>query len=98
MPRKQPKGIAAKWLKVIRRIPGYDSVATAGECWFDAKAAERAIRFFEECLTHVKGEKAGSGDKPPQAFLLDPWEQAIVANIFGWKRPDGSRRDRKSVV
>lgn len=78
--------------EVIRLIPGYDPFAHCGECWFDAQAAERVVRFFATYLTHVKGKLAR---KP---FTLEPWQVAIVANLFGWKRPDGTRRYREAFV
>lgn len=91
MPRKAKKSrVPAKWAKLLRRIPGgYDPIATAGDCHFDRKAAQRALDFYPECLTHVKGALAG---KP---FNLEPGQRAIVANMYGWKRPDGTRRYRE---
>ncbi len=83
---------AVDWPKVLGLIPGYDPWATAGECTFDAAAADHVVGFFSEMLVHVKGEWAG---KP---FVLAPWEQAIVGNLFGWKRPDGTRRYREALV
>ncbi len=80
---------------IIQLIPGYDPVATAGDCWFDKGAAQLALDFFPECLRHVKGELGPSAEFPNgQPFILEPEQQAIVANIFGWKRPDGMRRYR----
>jgi phage terminase large subunit-like protein len=78
---------------LLREIPGYDPFATAapGE-WFDPIAAQRALDFFPECLKHVEGEKAG------QPFVLERWQQAVVANVFGWKRKDGRRRYRQVFV
>ena len=62
---------------------------TDGEFWFDEKAADRAVQFFERCLTHVKGELAG------QPLKLDPWEaERIVRPLFGWKRKNGTRKYR----
>lgn len=77
--------------EIIRLIPGYDSFRDAGDCTFDEATATRAIQFIES-LTHVKGELAG---KP---FLLQDWQQAIIANLFGWKRPDGTRRYRECFL
>lgn len=74
--------------RVILQVPGYNPHDMAGGCTFDPEAAGLAIDFFHECLTHVRGELAG---KP---FLLEPWQQAVVANMFGWKRLDGTRRYR----
>jgi phage terminase large subunit-like protein len=65
----------------------------AGGFWFDEEAADRAVAFFETCLTHTKGEMAG---KP---LMLDDWERdRIVRPLFGWKRADGTRRYRKIFV
>ena len=46
-----------------------------------------AIQFFN-LLRHSKGEWAG------QPVSLAPWQQFIVASVFGWKRADGTRRFR----
>lgn len=54
---------------------------------FDRKAAARAIKFIES-LKHTKGEWAG------RKFILEPWQQFVVWNIFGWKLADGTRRFR----
>ena len=77
--------------KFLRLIPGYDPFATAGDCTFDKKSAKRAIDFFTECLTFTAGEWMG------RPFVLEPWQQAIVGNIFGWKRPNGTRRYREAL-
>ena len=46
--------------------------------------------FFEKFLHHVKGEWAGD------AFVLGDWERdRIIRPLFGWKRPDGTRKYRK---
>ena len=78
--------------EIIQGIPGYDPVATVGDCHFDEKAAQLALDFFPECLKHVKGHLAG---KP---FRLEPWQQSIIANLFGWKRADNTRRYRKAFI
>lgn len=84
--------IPKKWVDIILAIPGYDPIKTAGNCYFDVPTAEMAISFFPNCLSHVKGKLAG---KP---FKLEKWQKAIVANIFGWKRPDGTRRYREVFI
>jgi len=78
--------------EIIQLVPGYDPVATAGGCRFDGDTAQLAIEFIEECCHHVKGEKAGT------RLLLEEWQKAIVANLFGWKRPDGTRRYREALI
>lgn len=67
---------------------GYSPWKTRGDCAYDVRAAQQAIDFFPRFLVHIKGELAG---KP---LYLEPWQAAIVASIFGWKRPDGTRRFR----
>lgn len=59
--------------------------------YFDKKAAMRAIRFIEK-LKHTKGEWAG------QRFRLEPWQQFVLWNIFGWKNADGTRRFRYAYI
>lgn len=78
--------------EVTRLIPGYDAWATAEDCTFDYNCAQYACDFFPECLTHTKGEWTG------QPIILEPWQQGIIANIFGWKRPDGTRRYRQALI
>lgn len=53
--------------------------------YFDKKTAMHAIRFIEK-FKHTKGEWAG------QRFRLEPWQQFVLWNIFGWKNADGTRR------
>lgn len=78
--------------KVIKKIPGYDPYRDAKGFHFDVEAAQDAIDFFPEFLVHVKGKKAG------QSFELEKWEQAIIANLFGWKRKDGTRRYKYAFI
>lgn len=59
--------------------------------YFDKKAAMRAIYFIEK-LKHTKGEWAG------QRFRLEPWQQFVLWNIFGWKNADGTRRFRYAYI
>ena len=36
------------------------------------------------------------GEKTGQPFVLLPWQRAFVANLYGWLRPDGTRRYRQA--
>jgi phage terminase large subunit-like protein len=60
--------------------------------YFDERAATVAERFFDRMLVHVEGPMAG---KP---FVLEPWQRAIVREVFGRKRPDGLRQYRKVYI
>jgi phage terminase large subunit-like protein len=53
---------------------------------FDSRSAQRVINFFERILRHYQGKWAG---KP---FLLAPWEQFVIWNLYGFQKPDGTRR------
>lgn len=58
---------------------------------FDRQDAQHATDFFG-FLKHSKGEWAG------QEFILEPWQQFLLWNIFGWKRADGMRRFRTAYI
>ena len=56
--------------------------------YFDSATADRVIDFFSH-LSHIKGEWAG------RPILLEPWEQFIIANLFGWKKGKGINAPRR---
>lgn len=58
---------------------------------FDAAAARRALTFFS-VLRHSKGEWAN------REFKLEPWQEFIIASLFGWKLEDGTRRFRRAYI
>lgn len=72
-------------------VAGFNPVATAGDCWYDEEAAEKAVKFIGK-LRHTKGKWAG------QQVKLEAWQLAYIRTLFGWKRPDGSRRFRVSFL
>lgn len=74
--------------KPPRDIAGYDPVVTAGDCMYDEEAAEKAVQFFPRLMRHIKGPNAG------EPFRLEEWQANVNRTIFGWKRPDGTRRYR----
>lgn len=80
-----------QWHRAMQ-LPGYDPWRDAGDMAFDAAEATRAIEFFHEMLKHGEGAVAG------QPFLLERWQQAVVGNLFGWKRKDGTRRYREGML
>lgn len=69
------------------------------EFWYDAAAAETAVRFFAQHLRFTKGEWAG------RPFVLQPWQaDRIIRPLYGWKRRDAddpgqcTRRYRRCVI
>ncbi len=47
---------------------------------------------FVEHMPHVKGPLAG------KTIRLEPWQIFILTTLFGWVKPDGKRRFRRSYV
>ncbi|MBN2842828.1 MAG: terminase large subunit [Sedimentisphaerales bacterium] len=76
----------------IFKIPNYDPVATnTDDYYFDEDRANHVIGFIES-LKFIEGSKAG------QPFVLEPWQKAIVGNIFGWVNESGMRRFKKIFI
>lgn len=73
-------------------MAGFNPNLNKGDCWYDEEAGERVVRFFRECLKFVDDTKAG---KP---MILEPWQDDIFRTLFGWKRPDGTRRFRQALI
>lgn len=61
------------------------------ESSYDKAKADRAVAFIQN-LKHTKGKWDG---KP---FLLLPWQEQIVRDIFGIVRPDGKRQFRSTYI
>ena len=79
---------AGKWeqLACQRYVADLESGRERG-LRLDRDRADLALKFFS-LVKHSKGEWAG------QTFRLEPWQQFIVWNLFGWQREDGTRRFR----
>lgn len=75
-------------LKNVHRIWGFRD-DRGNTWWFDAYAADRAVRWIEAYMRHTNGEWDG---KP---FKLAPWQRKVVRQVFGWKGADGYRRFRQ---
>ena len=58
---------------------------------YDEAKADRAVMFIEN-LRHTKGKWAG------QPFLLLPWQEQIVRDIFGIVNEDGTRQFKTAYV
>lgn len=84
--------VSSEWAGLLKALPGYDPFDQAGDCEFIVSKAEERLHFFERCLTHIKGAKAG------EKFELERWQKSVIANLFGWIRPDGTRRYREALI
>jgi phage terminase large subunit-like protein len=54
--------------------------------FFDAKAADRPLKFMEKYLRFYEGIYAG------RAFEALPWQKKLTRDLFGWKHKEGGLR------
>lgn len=80
--------VASKWIRSAA-----DERAVSLGYTFDERAAEAVPTFSREFCRHSQGRWAG------QPFELQDWQYTdVVAPVYGWKRPDGSRRYRRAHI
>lgn len=88
--------VSPEMYDTLMLLPNYDPFRDAngegGPFLFDESHALQAIGFFEDCLTHTKGEMRG---KP---FDVLDWQRAIIANLWGWRDAKGYRRYRQCLI
>lgn len=71
-----------------------DRYAVERNYYVDVVAAERVRHFIEHFCRHSKGR-----DFAGKPFVLLDWEwEGIILPLFGWMRPDGTRRFRKGYI
>ena len=96
-----PDEVGGEWADLLRQLPGYDPFILAQAATeenpdgfgFDEQAAGYAIGWMQQRLKFAKGRNAR------KHFKLERWEQAIVANLFGWKgQNDGLRRFNEAFI
>lgn len=74
--------VACKWVRLACERHQRDLANGQDRCLkFDDVAARHAIDFFR-FLRHSKGEWAG------QTVELEPWQQFVIALVFGWMAQD----------
>lgn len=79
--------VPARWI----RGPA-DNTAVEQGCVFDEAAGDRPCLFIERFCRQSKGRWAG------EPLRLLPWQRDFLMRLFGWKRPDGSRRYRRAYL
>lgn len=57
-----------------------EHAASKSKWYYDRKAGQRAVEFFENQLVHIEGELAG------QPFLLETWQKKTLWRFFGVKK------------
>lgn len=85
--------MACRWVRLACERHLRDLVdGPARGIWFDERTAKMMVAFFS-LLHHWKGEWAG------RPVTLEPWQQFVIASLFGWKRKaDGTRRFRTGYL
>lgn len=73
-------------LAVERHVRDLDDLTKKGY-YFDEKHAEKVIKFFS-MHPHVEGEWADRNE----LITWQPWQQFIIASLYGWKRSSGYNR------
>ena len=70
-------------------IAGYSPVETAPDgYYYDPAIAEKAVSWFSDVMTHVKAHRG--------PLVLAPWQADATRILYGWRKPDGSRRYRQT--
>lgn len=73
-------------LAVERHVRDLTDMTSRGY-YFDADHAKEVIKFFH-LHPHIEGEWADRGE----LIMWEPWQQFIIASVYGWKRADGINR------
>lgn len=60
--------------------------------WFDEAAAKAACQWIETYCCHTEARWYAT------PFTLSPWQVFVTRQVFGWKRPDGTRVYREAWI
>lgn len=82
--------VACKHLKLAVKRHVHDLEKKGFPYYFDDKSAQCAIRFFCEQV-HTKGKLARQKLKP------EPWQEFVLAMLYGWRRKDNNKRRFRRV-
>lgn len=63
----------------------------AEDSYYDEDAADFAVNFIQ-CLCHTKGRWAG------KRFILMPWQERIIRDLFGILKPNGYRQFNTAYI
>jgi phage terminase large subunit-like protein len=80
-----------KLYRTYKKI-AYDLTDNTSQYYYSPKRANHTIEFFENYCHHSKGKMGG---KP---VILELWEKAMLATVFGFVDIDGNRKYREAVL
>lgn len=82
---------AEGWLEWVKTE--LDERAICAGYKFDPEIAKLSVEFFHDILRHSKDPFAG------QPFALQDWQKTdVIGPLYGWRRPDGTRRYRRAYI
>lgn len=81
--------LVGKWVKLLyeRIVHGIEE----GIYLYDAKKADKAVKWIEKYCHHTEGEKA------PDHLRLELWQKALLACMFGLCDPKNGKRQFREV-
>lgn len=82
--------VVCKHLKLAVKRHVHDLEKEGFPYYFDDKSAQAAIRFFCEQV-HTKGKLAR------QKLVPQPWQEFVLAMLYGWRRKDTNKRRFRRV-
>jgi len=83
--------VSEKIKKTYKKIV-YDLTDNASEYYYSPKRANHVIEFIENYCKHSKGKMGG------QPVILELWEKALLATVFGFIDITGCRKYREAVL
>lgn len=83
--------VSKKIRKTYQKIV-FDLTDTTSEFYYDARRANHALEFAENYCRHSKGKWGG------QKVVLELWEKALLATVFGFVDIEGRRKYREALL
>lgn len=83
--------VSEKVRKTYQKIV-YDLADNSSEYYYSPKRANHVIEFIENYCKHSKGKMGG------QPVILELWEKALLATVFGFIDITGCRKYREAVL
>lgn len=84
--------VVSKKIYFTYRKLAKDSLDNSGEFFYSPKRANHCIEFIENYCKHSKGIFGG---KP---IILELWQKALIASVFGFIDIEGNRKYRRCVL
>jgi phage terminase large subunit-like protein len=81
--------VASRYIR--QAVARWRALEARSDVYFDAFDVQRCIDFIA-LLRHFK-----SGKQVGRPFILEPWQQFIIATVIGWKRSDNDLRLHRRV-